>query len=111
MRGRSLVFRADEFNQLAARNDLLIQADGERLGVGLGIVDSDVDSQRAVAHPLKSFGERRLIRQRRSPDVQPAAVSEACRDDDQRIALPVTHTIAVPPRLYVVVLRLRASVG
>src|SRR5215510_4654029 len=79
VRGRSFVFRADEFDQLAARNDLLIQADGERRRIGLGIVDGDVDSQRAVAQPLKSFGERRLIRQRRPPDVQPAAVSEACR--------------------------------
>src|SRR6516225_7571243 len=92
VRGRSFVFRTDEFDQLAAWNDLLIQADSERRGVGLGIVDGDVDPQRAVAQPLKSFGERRLIRQRRPPDVQPAAVPEACRHDDERLALPAAHT-------------------
>src|SRR5215470_10118750 len=78
VRSRSFVFRADEFDQLAAWNDLLMQPDCERRRVGLGIVDGDLDPQRAVAQPLKSFGERRLIRQRRPPDIQPTALPEAC---------------------------------
>ncbi|HLF10232.1 MAG TPA: hypothetical protein VJA26_03385 [Gammaproteobacteria bacterium] len=50
-----LVLIADEFDQVGVEHHLMIHPNGERLRVGFGIVDRDVDLQVAIIWAAKPF--------------------------------------------------------
>src|SRR6476646_2186804 len=87
-----LVLGADELDQLGVHalvhHQLLVHAHGEGGGVGLGIVDRDVDLHRAVVQPAEPLGDRGGVGLRRAVDVEPAAVAETGGFDHQRVAFP-----------------------
>ena len=89
LRRKTVVLLADEFNQLAVGHDVLQVPDGPRLRVHLRIVDRDIDFHPAVVQPPKTFGERRVIGERRTDDVEPAVVAQVVRLDDQRVTVPL----------------------
>src|SRR5262245_26392354 len=66
-----LVLVADELDHLLIHSDSLVDSDGERLRVGLRIVDRDVDLELAEDRPPESLGELRLLAVRAAMYVQP----------------------------------------
>ena len=100
---RLFVLVADELDELAVENETLVHPDTEGCGVRLGIVDRDIDSQRAVVQTLEALGELRGVSQRAPSDVEPPTIFQSSRLDHERIALPLPHGIAVPRRLRIVV--------
>jgi len=95
----SLVFLADELDQLVVRHQSLIELHRPRFGVSLGIVDGHFDFERAVIDAPESFDHLSCVGQRTSVDVEPTAVAKAARLDDQCVAFPTARRIAEPPRL------------
>ena len=75
----------------------LVHPHGERLRVGLRIVDRDVDLQRAEVQPPEPLGDFAASVSGLPPDVEPAVVAEAGRLDDERVAFPLPDRVAVPP--------------
>ena len=96
---RAVVLVADELDQLLVDHDALGDADRERLGVGLRVVDRDRDVQLAEPRPREPLGDLALIGQRTPPHVEPAAVDEVVRLHHERVALPAADRVAVPPGL------------
>ena len=91
--------------------DLMVDPDGERLGIRLRVVDRDVDGHVAeigAAIPLRDLA---FLGHRAAEDIEPHVVAEADRLDDERVAFPVPDRVAVPPGLQIVVeLRQRPAV-
>src|SRR5712671_3654548 len=85
---RLFVLVADELDQIGVEDDALVDPYGEQSGVGLRVVYRDVDSQRAVVGALKALGDSRGVSQRAAPDVEPPAISQSRRLDNERIAFP-----------------------
>ncbi len=84
----------------------MVHADSERLGVGLLVVDGDVDLQRAEGRAAEPLGHFQRIGVRTAVDVEPSGslfAEEVGRLDDQFIAFPPAARVAEPPWLRVVV--------
>src|SRR5262245_14886961 len=97
-----LILETHEFDQLGVDEQPLIHAHRPRFRVRLGIVDGDVDLQRAEVGPAESLGQLSSRRQRRAVDVEPYVIAEVRRLDDERVAVPAASRIAKPPRLRIV---------
>ena len=106
---RALVLVADELDHLLVDHDALVDAHGERLGVGLGIVDRDVDLQRAEVRTPEPLGHLQRVGVRAAVDIEPAGslVTEEVRrlDDERVVAFIPAARVAEPPRRRVVVRR------
>jgi hypothetical protein len=94
-----LVLVTDELDQFRVEKNALIHTNGPRSRVGFRIVNGDVDLERPVIRPSKTLGQRCGIGERVADDVEPAAVLEPGRFDDERVAIPAADRVAVPPRL------------
>src|SRR5262245_65426071 len=100
-----LVLVADELDHLGVHLDLLIHSDGERLGIGLWIIDRNVDLEPAKTRPSIALANRCLIRQRAAAHIEPAVISEVVRLGDERVTVPMTNRISIPPRRRIALLR------
>src|SRR4051812_5899721 len=98
---RLLVLVADELDHFVFRRQPLRDPHGPRLGIRLRIVHRDVDPQCSVIHPRETLGQLQLVGERAAVDVEPPAVAEPARLDDQRVALPLADRIALPRRVRV----------
>src|SRR5215471_2815464 len=94
-----VVFGADELDELVVRHQTLRELHRPRMGVRLGIIDGDLDVERAVVDAVDALGRFSRVRQRAAVDVQPAAVAESTRFDHERVADPLARRVAEPPRL------------
>jgi hypothetical protein len=99
-----LVLVVDEPNRLLVDENALVDAHGERLRVGLRVLDRHVDLQLSESRPPEALGELHLLAVRAAAHVEPPVVrsifstAEIVRLDDQRVAFPAADRIAVPPR-------------
>ena len=71
-------------------------------GVGLGIIDGNLDLHEAEIEAFQPLGEMGRFRYRTALDVEPHVVANAVGFDDQRIAFPVRGGVAVPCRIRIV---------
>src|SRR5262245_52767573 len=79
-----VVFRADELDELVVRHQPLWELHRPRTRVRLGVVDGDVDLERAVVHAPETLGHPSCVGERAAVDVEPSAVAEPTGFDDQR---------------------------
>ena len=84
-----LVLLADELDDLLVRHEDLVVPDRPRLGVGLGIVDRDVDLHPPVADAAEPLGHLGLLGHRRADDVEPAIVAESSWSRRRACRLPI----------------------
>src|SRR5580658_1346931 len=100
-----LVLVALEFDEILVDDEALIDSDGPRLRIRLGIFERQVDLQVVVCRTADLFRELRLLRIRTPIHVNPAVIRavfgapQVVCFDDQRIAVPMANRVAVPPRL------------
>jgi hypothetical protein len=113
-----LVLVADEFDQFrAVDHDRLLDSYREGPGIGLGIVNGEVDVQVAEVHAPEPLRQPQRVGERAAVEIQPPVggrvaegAAEVVRIDDQRVAVPPADRIAVPVRLRLTLLRQRAAV-
>src|SRR5258708_17802963 len=86
MLGVLFVFRANVIQQLRIGRKDLLDLDGPRPGVGLRIVDRQLDLQRPVVHAPESFCEPGGVGERSGCGVHPQPVAETTGFNDQSIA-------------------------
>src|SRR5688572_32508701 len=90
-------FFADELNEFGIWHDTLVDPDRPWLRVRLWVIDGDVDLESAVVYPAESFSNLGSGCQWCSTNIQPFAVADVARLNDQRIPFPLSDGIAVPP--------------
>src|SRR5690242_5329539 len=93
------VLLANELDQFRVEHDPLVNRDGPRLGVGLGIVDGDLDFQMSEIRTPETLDDPAGLGQRAALYIQPAHIFEVRRLDGERLAFPVASRVAEPPRL------------
>src|SRR3954451_2357900 len=100
-----LILVADELDDLVVWRDLLVDAERDRPGVGLGVLEGDVDFQFAVSGAAEALDEFRLLRVRAAAHVEPSVVGARLRSpqvvrlDHERVAFPSAYGVPVPERL------------
>src|SRR5436309_3017244 len=92
----SFVFQTYKLEQLGIGYENLVYFEAKRLGVGLRIVDCDLDLQVSEVHPSEPLRQLGGIRQRVASSIQPLPVSKACCLHDQGVALPLPDRVTVP---------------
>src|SRR5204863_1733932 len=92
----SFVFQTYKLEQLGIGHENLVYFEAKRLGVGLRIVDCDLDLQVSEVHPSEPLRQLGGIRQRVASSIQPLPVSKACCLHDQGVALPLPDRVTVP---------------
>src|SRR5688572_4257865 len=96
---RLFVLIANELDELLIEQHLMAHTNRERFRVSLWIIDGHVNLEMAEIRPSPTLDELALRRQRAAVYVEPTVVTKADRFDDERVALPTTDGITVPPRL------------
>src|SRR6185295_1001328 len=96
-----VVFVADELDELGIRHQALLDREGKWPSERLGVVHRDLDLERADIEPPKAFGHFQLVARRCAVLVDPRLIPEARGLNDERVALPVTGGVPIPPRLNV----------
>src|SRR5437763_1058158 len=92
---------ADELDHFIVCDDALLHSDGPRLGIRLGIVDSDFDFQVTVIRPAESLHHLCGISQWIADNIEPDFINETSCFNDQRISVPLSYRVAIPPGLRV----------
>src|SRR5690348_14086557 len=108
---RGIPIFTDEFDEFRIDHDSLVDFDRPRLGISLGIVDGDFDFQRPEGRTAKLFCYLRVSGERTAANVEPKrfVIAESRRFDYQRVSLPLSDRITVPPRLDIVFFRQRPA--
>src|SRR5262245_55023687 len=88
---------ADELDQFRVEHNTLVDSDGKRLGVGLGIVDGHIDFEVSEIGPSKTFDRFSGIGQRVPVDIQPAGIAEVRGLHNKRVTLPLANRVTIPP--------------
>src|SRR5215475_1908188 len=96
---RRIFINADELDHFLVQQDALLNGNGPWLCVRFGVVDCDFDLEATEIWPAESFGHFRSISQGIADDIQPTLVDEMTRLNDERISVPSSHRVSIPPRL------------
>src|SRR5690242_2618045 len=104
-----VVILADKLHEVPIRLEDVFFLRAQRHGVGLGIIQRDVNHQRIVVRAMNAFDDVQLVRMRLPAVAEPGLVVESGGIHDQRVALPMRDGIAHPGGLGV--LRVLAAVG
>src|ERR1700735_1795700 len=99
MRRVFFVLLADEFDQISIEHDPLMDLDRPGLRISLRVFHGDFDFEMPIIGPLETFRHFAGFSQRTPLNVEPYVVSETSRLYHQRVAIPLTDRIAIPPRL------------
>ena len=91
-----LVLRAVIFQNIGVRKQVVRSFYRERLGVHLGIVESDLHIQVTEIAPPEAFCHVQGLAVRMAESIQPAFVIEPHGVDDQSVAFPFTYRISQP---------------
>src|SRR5688572_6166587 len=111
-----LILVTDELDQLLVGHEALIDADRPWFRVCLRIIDRQVDLQVSERRPTDALGEPHLLTVRTAVHVEPAVVravfgaAQVVGFDNQRVSLPASDGVPVPPRLRFALRRERAAV-
>src|SRR5437867_7394678 len=98
---RRIFINADELDHFLVQQDALLHGNGPWLRVRFLIVNGDFDFEVPEVWPAKSFGYFRSISQRIADDIEPTLVDETIRLDDERISVPFSYRVSIPPRFRV----------
>jgi hypothetical protein len=93
----------DELDELGIGHEALLQRERERLGECPAVVDRHLNLQRAEVEAPEAFGQPQHVAGGRAVFIDPRLILEALGLHHQRVALPTTHGIAVPPGLDIAV--------
>src|SRR5215471_8370395 len=100
-----LVLIAFEFNEVLVDHEALVDSNGPRLRIRLGIFQRQVNLQMVVRRTADSFSELCLFGIRAAVHVNPAVKGAVLRApqvvglNNQRVAVPMADGVAIPPRL------------
>src|SRR5262245_56565621 len=99
---RLVVLQADHLHDFGVGHQLPSHAGRKRSRVGFRIVDCLLDLNRPEVRTREALDRATLFGQRAAVDVQPPAVAETFRLDDERIAFPLADGVAIEPGLRIV---------
>src|SRR5688500_6164428 len=102
MPDRLLVFVTNELDELGIGEQALVYANRKGFFVSCWIFYGYVDLQRAVIESAEALRQLALAGQLAALHVEPDVVTEADGLDDERVAVPASRRIAVPPGLQLV---------
>jgi hypothetical protein len=94
-RAREIVFLADVFEQFHAGLHEQEETTGPRRGVGAGIVNRDLVFDRIRIGASETLAEMKLVGRGEAIAVEPEALVETDRVDDERIAFPMADRMPV----------------
>jgi len=94
-RAREIVFLADVFEQFHAGLHEQEKASGPRRGVGAGVVNRDLVFDRIRVGASETLDEMKLVGRGEAVAVEPEALVETDRVDDERIAFPMADRMPV----------------
>src|SRR5438477_6920032 len=92
------VFEAVVLEQIGIREQLFDDAEGDRLGEGLGIGDCDGEIEMAVIAAAEAFLDAHVRAVAGATCVQPAQIVEAGGLDHQRVTFPSADRVPLPRR-------------
>src|SRR5262245_51190086 len=93
-----IFLNADELDRFLVQQDALLHGNGPWLRVRFRIVDRNFDFEAPEVRPAESLCDFRSIRQRIADDIQPTLIDETTRLDDERISVPSSYRVSIPPR-------------
>ena len=94
-----LVLFANELDQLRIGNQFRVQFGFPRFGIGLRVVDGELDIHVPHVAPMNSLGQMHGVGRRDTASGQPLLPVETAGLDHQRVALPVADRISHPRRI------------
>src|SRR5262249_46411390 len=97
MAGRHVLFvlHAKVIDQVGIEHDLVMELDGPRSGVRLGVVHRNLDEYVSVVHTLETLSYGSGIRHGSALAIEPEAVFKTFCHDDQRIAVPFSDGVSL----------------
>jgi hypothetical protein len=101
VRAASIVFVADELDQVRVRHNPLVYFDCERLCVNRRVFKRNHNFQIPVVDAAEAFGHLSSVGKSTAVYIKPYVISKPSGFHYEGIAVPLSHAIAIPPGLHV----------